>query len=105
MLDRSSNRVSRLSTGSGRAEDYRVFLARSERAVNRALACACLWLTLGCANAAELYGRVVGVPDGDSIVVLDERRRQHRVRLAGIDAPENGQRFSNRSRDHLNALL
>ena len=73
--------------------------------VTRALAAACLWLALCCADAAELHGYVVSVPDGDSIVVLDERRRQHRVRLAGIDAPEKGQRYSNRSRDNLNALL
>ena len=73
--------------------------------MTRALAAAGLWLALCSAHAAELYGRVVDVPDGDSIVVLDERRRQHRVRLAGIDAPEKGQRFSNRSRDHLNTLL
>jgi endonuclease YncB( thermonuclease family) len=46
----------------------------------------------------------VGVPDGDSLVVLDERRRQHRVRLAAIDAPEQGQRYSNRSRDHLGSM-
>ena len=73
--------------------------------MTRALAALCLWLALCCAHAAELYGRVVAVPDGDSIIVIDEQRRQHRVRLAGIDAPENGQRFSNRSRDHLSALV
>ena len=56
-------------------------------------------------DAAEFHGRVVGVPDGDSLVVLDDRRRPHRVRLAGVDAPEKGQRFSNRSRAHLSALV
>src|SRR5262245_8588253 len=73
--------------------------------MTRAAALTCLWLALCRAEAAELFSLVVAVPDGDSIVVLDERRRQHRVRLAGIDAPESGQRFSSRSRDHLHALL
>jgi len=65
----------------------------------------CLLLALYCAHAAELHGRVVGIPDGDSIVVLDDRRQQHRVRLAGIDAPEKGQRYATRSRDNLSALV
>ena len=73
--------------------------------MTRGLAAACLWLTIVCVHAAELRGRVVGVPDGDSLVVLDDNRRQHRVRLAGIDAPEKGQRFSSRARDHLGALV
>lgn len=74
--------------------------------MTRLLAAASLALALaGVAQAAELHGRVIAVPDGDSIVVLDDRRRQYRVRLAGIDAPENGQRYSDRSRDHLGAML
>lgn len=40
------------------------------------------------ANAAELYGKVVGVTDGDTITVLDEVRGRHTIRLASIDAPE-----------------
>ena len=71
----------------------------------RALAAACLWLAVCCVDAFELRGRVVGVPDGDSLVVLDADRREHRVRLAGIDAPEKGQRFSNRARDNLGAMV
>ena len=71
----------------------------------RWLTATCLLLVLSGAHCAELRGRVVSVPDGDSIVVLDAKHRQHRVRLAGIDAPEKGQRFSNRSRDHLASLV
>lgn len=39
----------------------------------------------------DLSGRVMGVLDGDSIIVLDESAREHTVRLFGIDAPEKGQ--------------
>ena len=41
--------------------------------------------------AADLTGRVVRVVDGDTVVVLDTEKTQHKVRLAGIDAPESGQ--------------
>ena len=39
------------------------------------------------ANAA-LTGVVVGVSDGDTLTVLDGANRQHRIRLAAIDAPD-----------------
>ncbi len=43
------------------------------------------------ANAADdLYGRVVGVTDGDTITVLDSGNRQHEIRLFAIDSPETG---------------
>ena len=41
-----------------------------------------------CVQAADLRGRVVAVSDGDTVTVLDAERHQHKVRLAGIDAPE-----------------
>jgi endonuclease YncB( thermonuclease family) len=36
----------------------------------------------------DLQGRVVGITDGDSLVLLDERDERHEVRLFGIDTPE-----------------
>ena len=36
--------------------------------------------------------KVVKVADGDTVTVLDADQVQHRVRLAGIDAPESNQR-------------
>lgn len=48
-------------------------------------------LFLPSANADRLSGKVVRVLDGDTVEVLDANRRVHRVRLAGIDAPESGQ--------------
>lgn len=35
-----------------------------------------------------LQARVIAVLDGDTVEVLDTTQRQHRIRLAGIDAPE-----------------
>jgi len=52
-----------------------------------------------------LRGRVVVIADGDTITVLDAEKRQHRVRLNGIDAPELGQPFSQVSKAHLSSLV
>lgn len=49
------------------------------------------------ANAGTLTGYVVEITDGDTIVVLDANRQQHKIRLAGIDAPESYQAFGSRS--------
>ena len=49
------------------------------------------------ASAAALEGRVVYVTDGDTLTVLDDQDQQHKVRLAGIDAPERGQPFGKRA--------
>lgn len=53
------------------------------------------------ASGQTLTGRVVRVIDGDTIVVLGPGNAQHEVHLAGIDAPEQGQPYGTRSRDHL----
>src|SRR5688572_26112349 len=52
---------------------------------------------------ADFTGRVVKVIDGDTLTVL-VKKRQIRVRLDGIDAPERGQAFSVRSRQSLAKL-
>ena len=52
-----------------------------------------------------IRGRVVRVLDGDTVSVRDAARRQHRVRLAGCDAPARGKPFGERSRQNLAALL
>ena len=56
-------------------------------------------------HAAEYQGKVVGVADGDTITVLDSNKTQHKVRLAGIDAPEKKQPFGNRSRISLALMV
>ena len=66
-----------------------------------------LLLTLESARAAEwiLEGEVIGVSDGDTIIVQDDAKAQHEVRFAGIDAPENAQAFGERSKQNLSALV
>jgi endonuclease YncB( thermonuclease family) len=55
--------------------------------------------------AGLLTGTVVRIVDGDTITVLDASKTQHRVRLAGIDAPELGQSYGKTSRQHLALLV
>lgn len=62
-------------------------------------------LACAAARGEELRGLVVSVADGDTVTVLDAEHRQHRVRLAGIDAPEKRQAFGTRSRESLAALV
>jgi endonuclease YncB( thermonuclease family) len=47
---------------------------------------------------------VVGVADGDTLTVLDQKHEQHKVRLAGIDAPEKSQPFGQRAKQSLSKL-
>ena len=44
--------------------------------------------TINQTYTCNLEGQVVKVSDGDTITVLDSNKTQHKVRLAGIDAPE-----------------
>jgi endonuclease YncB( thermonuclease family) len=55
----------------------------------------------GYAWGATLTGRVVRITDGDTLVVLDSSNAQHKIRLAGIDAPERGQAYGTKSKEHL----
>src|SRR5580658_4892679 len=54
---------------------------------------------------AVVVGRVVSVADGDTLTVLDEYDRQHRIRLFGIDAPEKAQAFGNQSKKSLSSKV
>jgi hypothetical protein len=48
----------------------------------------------------ELTGKVVKIADGDTLTILDGSNEQHRIRLAGIDAPEKGNRSAPRPGRH-----
>jgi len=47
---------------------------------------------------------VAGVSDGDTLTVLTPEKRQVKVRLHGIDAPETGQDFGSRSKQAASEL-
>jgi len=53
------------------------------------------------ATAANLFGRVVGVSDGDTVTVLTAENRQYKIRLSGIDAPEKKQAFGAHAKETL----
>lgn len=65
----------------------------------------CLALLASTCWAEQLLGTVVAIADGDTVTVLDGSRAQHKVRLAGIDAPERQQAFGTRSRQRLADLV
>jgi micrococcal nuclease len=66
-----------------------------------------LWsASLSSAPGSEtLRGKVVAVVDGDTLTVLDLGRRQHRIRLHQIDAPEHQQDYGSRSKQSLADLV
>lgn len=59
----------------------------------------------GALYGETLQGKVVGISDGDTITVLDGSKVQHKIRLAGIDAPEKSQAFGDHSKQHLSDLV
>ena len=65
-----------------------------------------LFLLCNCTIAqTTIHGRSVNVADGDTFTLLDDNNTQHRIRLDGIDAPERGQAFGNRSREYLANMI
>lgn len=60
-----------------------------------------LLLAAGAVNAQWQIDKVL---DGDSIVLRDRNGQRLSVRLAGIDAPERGQAYADRSRQNLRNL-
>ena len=55
-------------------------------------------------RAEQLAGIVIGVTDGDTITLLDEDHQQHKIRLAGIDAPEKKQPYGQQAKASLSLL-
>lgn len=63
-----------------------------------------LLLLLSTGALAETFkGEIVHVADGDTVTLLVQKR-QIKIRLNGIDAPEKAQSFGNRSKQNLEKL-
>lgn len=62
----------------------------------------CIFLLLAiqthAADLQQFTGIVVSVIDGDTVTVLTQDKRQAKIRLYGIDCPENGQAFGARAK-------
>ena len=64
----------------------------------------------GCKNAevnepvVAVVGKVVKVVDGDTLHVYNNKKT-YKIRLSGIDAPERGQAYGKRAKEHLEFLV
>jgi micrococcal nuclease len=70
--------------------------------------CLLLFVTahLHCTAApVAMEGRILRVLDGDSVVLRDEHGSLHKIRLAGIDAPESRQPFGQQATALLRGLV
>ena len=56
-------------------------------------------------SAGTITGSVVRITDGDTLVVIDTNKIQHKIRLMGIDAPEKKQAYGKKSKDNLSDLV
>lgn len=68
------------------------------------LACAIL-LPCVAFSSEQISGKVIGISDGDTIKVLTPEKKQIKIRLYGIDAPESHQPFGNRSRQFISSAI
>ncbi len=75
-----------------------------KKSISLAVALCAMFVLPLIAFSEEYNGRVVGVSDGDTLTLLVDGKRQVKVRLAEIDAPEGGQPYGNRSKQELSAL-
>lgn len=64
-------------------------------------------LALLCSSLAHgetLTGFISAITDGDTLVLLDDQKSTHKIRVNGIDAPEKAQAFGAKSTAHLGSL-
>jgi endonuclease YncB( thermonuclease family) len=79
-------------------------LRNSNRIIKVLLFLSALLLSVS-AQQQTITGKVVGVSDGDTITVLDADKRQHKIRLEGIDAPGSSQDYGSRAKQSLSDLV
>jgi endonuclease YncB( thermonuclease family) len=56
---------------------------------------------LPAADHPTISGKVVAITEGDMLTVLDSGKVEHKIRLASIDAPEEGQAFGTKAKEAL----
>lgn len=95
----------RICTQGGRGIPFRRASDRESEISIRFFGAALIVLAACSASAETISGRVVGVTDGDTITVLDGGKTQHKIRVAGIDAPEKAQPFGQRSKASMSTLV
>lgn len=80
------------------------------RTAHGRLVSAVLWCLLAAAacfgqDLTAFTGRVTTVSGGDEVTVVDAKGKEHRIKLAGIDAPESNQEFGPAAKDFLAGLV
>jgi endonuclease YncB( thermonuclease family) len=73
--------------------------------MKQALIILCLTLIPSFIWAKTLKGRTVKIADGDTVTIVDDSGYIHRIRLAGIDAPEKDQPYGDVSKENLIGLV
>lgn len=53
----------------------------------------------------ELYAKVIKISDGDTIQAIDINKNTYKIRLQGIDAPENKQEYGKEAKSFLSAMI
>jgi micrococcal nuclease len=62
-----------------------------------------LLLAINVYPASAITGKVIGIADGDTITVL-ENKTQYKIRLYGIDCPESRQDFGKREKQFTSSI-
>ena len=70
----------------------------------RLLLCLAVAALSACGQQAPFRGKVISVADGDTIEVINGRTPR-RIRLYGVDTPEQGQAFGDRARRRTRELV
>lgn len=95
----------RICTLGGRSIPFQPVSDRESEISSRFFWATLIALAAWSASAETITGRVIGVADGDTVTVLDADRTQHKIRVAGIDAPEKEQAFGQRSKASMSDLV
>lgn len=56
-------------------------------------------------DTCKLRGKVIRIADGDTVTILDKNKESHKIRLAGIDAPERKQPYGKASKKYLSSMV